>query len=222
MNVLLIEDDAETADQVAHVLKSQGHDVDVCEDGLSGAVFARSCNYAALVVDRMLPGCDGLSLVKGLRDEGYETPILLITALSGIDDRVEGLESGADDYLSKPFALSELLARVNAIARRCGRNDQEPTVLKFGGLEVNLIRRTLIRDGVQIGLGALEFSLLAYLMRNANNVATRAMLLENVWDLHFEPGTNIVETHISRLRSKLGSGVSIRNIREVGYSLRLC
>jgi two-component system OmpR family response regulator len=222
MKILLIEDDGETAAGVTHALRAQGHEVETSADGSDGARRARAGDYAALIVDRMLPGLDGLSLVKGLRADGIRTPILFLTTMSGIDDRVEGLEGGADDYLTKPFAAPELLARVNAITRRAD-SQGEPAVLHAAELEMNLIRRTVSRTGHAVELQAMEFKLLEYLMRNAGRVVTRAMLLEHVWELHFDPRTNIVETHMSRLRAKLDCGLGgelIRTIRGTGYVLR--
>jgi two-component system, OmpR family, response regulator len=222
MKILLIEDDGEMAEGVTHALRAHGHEVDTSADGREGAARARAGNYGALIVDRMLPGQDGLSLVKALRADGIRTPILFLTTMGGIDDRVEGLEGGADDYLTKPFAAPELLARVNAITRRSDAHG-EATVLKAVGLEMDLIRRTVSREGRPVTLQPQEFRLLEYLMRNADRVVTRAMLLEHVWDLHFDPRTNIVETHISRLRAKLDCGLGgeiIRTIRGAGYILR--
>jgi two-component system OmpR family response regulator len=222
MKILLIEDDSEMAEGVTHALRAHGHEVDASADGREGATKARAGNYAALIVDRMLPGRDGLSLVKALRADGIRTPILFLTTMGGIDDRVEGLEGGADDYLTKPFAAPELLARVNAITRRADAQG-EATVLKAVGLEMDLIRRTVSRESRPVMLQPQEFRLLEYLMRNADRVVTRAMLLEHVWDLHFDPRTNIVETHISRLRAKIDCGLGgeiIRTIRGTGYILR--
>ena len=222
MKILLIEDDPETAENVAHALRAQGHEVDACADGLEGAAWARERDHAAMIVDRMLPGLDGLSLVRDLRAEGVDTPILLLTTMSGIDDRVEGLEGGADDYLAKPFAASELLARLGAITRRADMQSHHKTVLRVAELEMDLIRRTVMRGSRPVELQAQEFRLLEYLMRHAGQAVTRAMLLENVWDLHFDPRTNIVETHMSRLRAKLdnGGGELIHTIRGTGYVLR--
>jgi len=222
MKILLIEDDGEMAEGVTYALRSHGHEVETSANGRDGVALARTHNYAALIVDRMLPELDGLSLVRELRAEGVRTPILFLTTMSGIDDRVEGLEGGADDYLTKPFATPELLARVNAITRRA-ESQGETTTLKAGGLEMDLIRRTVTRQGRPVMLQAQEFKLLEYLLRNAERVVTRAMLLEHVWDLHFDPRTNIVETHMSRLRTKLDCGLGgevIRTIRGTGYILR--
>jgi two-component system OmpR family response regulator len=223
MKILLIEDDREMADHIGHTLQAHGHAVETCGDGQTGLALAREGAHAVLIVDRMLPELDGLKLVKRLRAEGSHVPILLLTTMAGIDDRVEGLESGADDYLTKPFAFAELLARVNAITRRNDTKAGEPVLLKSCGLEMDLIRRTVTREGRPVELQPQEFRLLEYLVRNAGQVVTRTMLLENVWDLHFDPRTNIVETHMSRLRTKLDrshGGELIRTIRGAGYVLR--
>ena len=223
MKILLIEDDEETSSHIVYALTGAGHEVTVSPDGLQGLEQAQAGGYAALIVDRMLPGQDGLSLVRRLRAEANSTPVLFLTTMSGLDDRVEGLQAGGDDYLAKPFAFPELLARVNAIARRGVHQESEPVRLRAADLEMDLIRRTVYRAGKAIELQAQEFRLLEYLMRNMGRIVTRAMLLENVWDLHFDPRTNIVETHMSRLRSKVdrGFGVElIRTLRGVGYVLR--
>ena len=221
MKLLLIEDDSETAGHIVHALTGHGHAVERVDNGADGFARARAGDHAALIVDRMLPGLDGLSLVRNLRDEGLQTPVLMLTTMSGLDDRVEGLEGGADDYLVKPFAYSELLARVHAITRRI--EARETTRLRLADLEMDLIRRTVLRAGKNIDLQPQEFRLLEFLLRNAGRVVTRAMLLENVWDLHFDPRTNIVETHLSRLRSKVDRGFDselIHTLRGVGYVLR--
>lgn len=223
MKILLIEDDPETAGHIHHMLGMQGHAVDVVGDGEAGLDQARSNSYAALIVDRMLPRLDGLSLVRTLHAEGNQTPVLFLTTMNGIDDRVAGLEGGGDDYLTKPFAFSELLARVNAITRRADSARQgEPTSLQVSDLKIDLIRRKVQRGSKSIELQAQEFRLLEYLMRNVGRVVTRTMLLQNVWDLHFDPRTNIVETHISRLRSKVDRGHGaelIHTLRGAGYIL---
>lgn len=223
MKILLIEDDPETAGHIQHMLAMQGHAVDVAGDGEAGLDQAGSNSYAALIVDRMLPRLDGLSLVRKLRAEGNQTPVLFLTTMNGIDDRVAGLEGGGDDYLTKPFAFSELLARVNAITRRADLARQgEPTSLQVSDLKMDLIRRKVQRGSKSIELQAQEFRLLEYLMRNVGRVVTRTMLLQNVWDLHFDPRTNIVETHISRLRSKVDRGHGaelIHTLRGAGYIL---
>lgn len=220
MRVLLIEDDRETCAFVAQALRDRGHDVATAFDGADGLASAGSDGYDALVVDRMLPKIDGLSLVRRLRSQGKRVPVLLLTTMNGLNDRVEGLEGGADDYLAKPFATAELIARVNAIVRRGGG---EVTRLSVCDLEMDLLRRTVRRDGRTVELQPQEFRLLEYLVRNAGRVVTRAMLLENVWDLHFDPRTNVVETHMSRLRSKVDRGFPaelIQTVRGAGYMLR--
>ena len=221
MRLLLVEDDAETADHIVHALTGHGHLVETARDGAQGLARARAGDHDALIVDRMLPQMDGLSLVRHLRSEGRQTPVLMLTTMSKLNDRVEGLEGGADDYLVKPFAFAELLARVHAITRR--NEAQETTKLRLADLEMDLIRRTVTRGARSIDLQPQEFRLLEYLLRNTGKVVTRAMLLENVWDLHFDPRTNIVETHISRLRSKIDRGFArelIQTLRCVGYILR--
>lgn len=221
MKILLIEDDPETADHICHALRAQGHEVEESRDGTAGLAAAQGGQHAALIVDRMLPGLDGLSLVKRLRAEGSQTPVLFLTTMSGIDDRVAGLNGGGDDYLTKPFALVELVARINAIARR--GDSRQPVTLHAGDLEMDLIRRTVHRGGKAVDLQPQEFKLLEYMLRNAGRVVTRSMLLENVWELHFDPRTNIVETHMSRLRAKMDRGHPIElihTIRGNGYILR--
>ena len=223
MKILLVEDNLETSAYVAGGLREAGHAVDCAYTGPDGLTHARTGWYSALIVDRMLPEMDGLTLMKTLRSEGSDTPVLFLTTMSGIDDRVEGLEAGADDYLVKPFALSELAARLNALARRASRGAAAPINLAVGDLEIDLLARTVTRAGNAIELQAQEFKLLEYMMRNAGNVVTRAMLLENVWGLHFDPHTNVVETHMSRLRSKVDRGFGcelIQTVRGSGYLIR--
>ncbi|MEJ2433738.1 MAG: response regulator transcription factor [Pseudolabrys sp.] len=222
MKVLVIEDDAETAAYIVNGLIEQGHVVDYAGSGREGLLLAGSGGYDVAIVDRMLPGLDGLSLVKMLRDKGVGTAVLFLTNLGGIDDRVEGLEAGGDDYLVKPFALPELLARVNALGRRPAIGAAE-TVLRVADLELDLIKRSVVRGGRAIDLQPREFKLLECLMRYAGRVVTRTMLLEKVWDFHFDPKTNIVETHMSRLRGKVDRGFAgelIHTVRGAGYSLR--
>ncbi|MBS0535504.1 MAG: response regulator transcription factor [Proteobacteria bacterium] len=221
MNVLLIEDDAETADYIVAGLVEHGHHVDRAEDGVNGLALAGNDRYEVAIVDRMLPGLDGLTLVKRLRSAGLRTPILFLTNLGGLDDRVEGLNAGGDDYLVKPFAFPELLARVNALGRRPVAATE--TVLRVGDLEMNLLDRGVKRAGRPVLLQPREFRLLECLMRQAGRVVTRTMLLEMVWDFHFDPKTNIVETHISRLRAKIDRGQThelIHTVRGAGYSIR--
>jgi two-component system OmpR family response regulator len=221
MKILVIEDDKQTADYVVGGFAEEGHDIDHSGSGPNGLELACTRDYDVMIVDRMLPGLDGLSIVRALRSSGRDTPVIFLTAVGGVDDRVEGLEAGADDYLLKPFAFSELLARVNALCRRAPSRKEE-TALKVGPLEMNLIARTVVREGVAIDLQPKEFRLLEYLMRNRGRVLTRTMLLERVWDFHFDPKTNVVETHVSRLRSKVDKPFEkemIRTIRGAGYSL---
>jgi two-component system OmpR family response regulator len=221
MKILLIEDDPETAGHICHALRTHGHEVDETQNGPDGLARAQSGQYTALIVDRMLPGLDGLSVVRQLRAEGCRTPVLFLTTMSGIDDRVAGLNVGGDDYLTKPFALAELMARINAITRR--GESGPPVTLRADNLEMDLIRRTVHREGKEVDLQPQEFRLLEYMLRNAGQLVTRNMLLENVWDLHFDPRTNIVETHMSRLRGKMDRGYArelIHTVRGNGYILR--
>jgi two-component system OmpR family response regulator len=221
MKILLVEDDSETAAYVARGLRERGHAVDHAGTGKDGLRFATHEPYDVMVVDRMLPELDGLSMVKAVRDAGVRTPTLFLTTLGGVDDRVEGLEAGADDYLVKPFALAELAARVTALGRRPPM--AQTTSLRVGELEMDLLARSVTRAGRRIELQAQEFKLLEYLMRHAEQVVTRTMLLEKVWDFHFDPRTNIVETHISRLRSKIDKGFEaplLHTIRGAGYVIR--
>jgi two-component system, OmpR family, response regulator len=222
MRILLIEDDQETAAYIARGFSEHGHSVDHRAAARDGLTAGSSGDYDVLIVDRMLPEMDGLALVKVLRGTGVKTPILFLTTMTGIDDRVEGLNAGGDDYLAKPFNFFELLARANALTRRPPLSEQT-TVLRVGDLEMNLIKRE-VRRGVQpVDLQQREFQLLEFLMRHAGHVVTRTMLLEGVWDYHFDPKTNIVETHISRLRSKIDKGRPtelLLTIRGSGYCLR--
>ncbi len=223
MKVLVIEDDAETAAYILRGLHEHGHVADHVVDGQDGLLMAVGGPYDVLVVDRMLPGIDGLGLVRTLRGAGVKTPVLFLTALRGVGDRVQGLEAGGDDYLVKPFAFAELLARLHALARRPPLSDV-PTALRVADLELDLLRRTVTRCGEPVELQPREFRLLEFLVRHADRVVTRTMLLEGVWDFHFDPRTNIVETHISRLRSKISRGGTdpelIHTVRGSGYALR--
>ncbi len=223
MRVLIIEDDEEGAAFLASGIAERGHEADVARNGRDGLVMATGPQrYDLVIVDRMLPELDGLSLVKAMRAAGSATPALFLTSLSGIDDRVEGLEAGGDDYLVKPFAFTELMARLTALARRPTLG-AEPTVLVVGDLEMDLIRRTVKRGGHSIDLQPREFQLLEFLMRSEGRVVTRSMLLEKVWLFHFDPQTNIVETHMSRLRAKVDRGQAtplIHTLRGAGYTLR--
>jgi two-component system, OmpR family, response regulator len=222
MKILLIEDDRQTADYIVRGMRELGHVVDAAADGRDGLFLASGGAYDLLIVDRMLPGLDGLALVKTVRGAGVATPVLFLTTMGGIDDRVEALEAGGDDYLVKPFAFAELAARVNALGRRPPLA-AEQTVLRVADLELDLVRRTAKRRGELIELQPREFRLLEYLMRNAGRVVTRTMLLEHVWEFHFDPKTSVVETHVSRLRSKINgeSGPElIHTVRGAGYCLR--
>jgi two-component system OmpR family response regulator len=202
MKILVIEDDKKTGGYIADGLRQEGHSVDLIANGAEGLVQASVGNYDVLIVDRMLPGIDGVSLVKTLRGARNRTPVLLLTSLGGVDDRIEGLNAGADDYLVKPFAFGELSARIAALARRPQMQD-EPTVLKAADLEMNLLTRKVTRAGQPIDLLPREFALLEHLLRRKGRVQTRTMLMEAVWDIHFDPMTNVVDTHISRLRRKV-------------------
>jgi two-component system OmpR family response regulator len=222
MRILIIEDDAATAAHVANGLKEVGHLVDHAPNARDGLFLATGHAYDVMIVDRMLGGMDGLGIVKTLRSTGVKTPVLFLTALSGIDERVSGLEAGADDYLIKPFAFSELLARIEALARRPPIATVQ-TELRVADLQLDLVKRTATRSGRRIDLQPREFRLLEYLMKNAGRVVTRTMLLEHVWEFHFDPKTNIVETHISRLRAKMDRGQGpelIQTVRGSGYMLR--
>ncbi len=222
MKLLIVEDDKDTSAYLKKALSEAGHAVDVANSGRDGLLLAAGETYDVMVLDRMLPQVDGLTILRTIRASGVKTPVLLLTALGGIDDRVEGLEAGSDDYLIKPFALAELMARVNALARRPPPQAVQ-TALKVADLELNLLQRTVTRGGRRIELQPREFQLLEYLMRHAGRVVTRTMLLEAVWDFHFDPKTNIVETHISRLRSKVDRGHGrelIQTLRGAGYCLR--
>jgi two-component system OmpR family response regulator len=223
VKILIVEDDRENASFLKERLEELGHAVAVASNGREGLFLAAEARYDVIVLDRMLPELDGVGLVRMLRRAGVPTPVLFLTNLSGIDDRVEGLEAGGDDYLVKPFAFSEFLARVIALARRPPLTDDR-TVLTIADLEMDLIKRSVRRAGAAIDLQPREFQLLEYLLRNEGRVVTRTMLLEHVWDFHFDPKTNIVETHISRLRSKIDRGQAvelIHTLRGAGYSLRV-
>lgn len=222
MRILLVEDDAETAGFVAKGLGESGYSVDRACDGKDGLVQALGDDYDLAIVDRMLPGLDGLSLVEALRKAGKATPVLFLSALGEVDERVRGLRAGGDDYLAKPFAFSELLARVEALLRRPSGTSAE-TVLREGDLEMDLLARRVKRAGVEIPLQPREFSLLECLLRSAGRVVTRTMLLEQVWGYHFDPQTNVIDVHISRLRQKIDRDFDkplLQTVRGAGYSLR--
>ena len=222
MKILLLEDDTATRDHVRRSLEQAGHVVDACSEGRDAIFLATGEAYGVLIVDRMVPGVDGLSVVKALRISGVTTPALFLTAMGGVEDRVEGLEAGGDDYLVKPFAMTELLARVAALGRR-QPIAESATVLRVADLEMDLIKRTVTRAGQRIELQAQEFKLLEYLLRHEGQIVTRTMLLENVWSFHFDPGTNLIESHISRLRAKIDRGFErelIQTVRGAGYRVR--
>ncbi len=218
MNILLVEDEEALAAYLQKGLRDSGHDIDYAGRGDRGLEMANTGNYDLMIVDRMLPGLDGLTLVKSLREKGSHCPVLILSNLGGLDDRVEGLNAGADDYLPKPFAFSELLARVNALLRRPPLS-QEPQILKLGDLELDRIRRKVTRAGATVTLQPREFSLLEYLLLHQEQIITRTMLLAGVWNYHFDPKTHIVETHMSRLRSKVGNDL-IHTVRGSGYTIR--
>ncbi len=222
MRVLVVEDDREAASWLLKGLKEAGHIVDLAGDGETGLALAREGVHDAIIMDRMLPRMDGLTAIETLRDEGILTPVLILSALDDVDDKVSGLRSGGDDYLGKPYAFSELLARLEGLHRR--RASEPPlTRLKVADLEIDLLARTVHRAGKTILLQPREFKLLEYLMRNAGRVVTRTMLLENVWDYHFDPQTNVIDVHISRLRSKIDKDFDqplLQTVRGAGYSIR--
>jgi two-component system OmpR family response regulator len=220
MHILLVEDDAELAGSLRGQFHEQGYQVDHCADGDSGLSSACATEYQVIVLDRMLPRLDGLSLVRELRTRGVMTPVIYLTTMSGIDDRVQGLEAGGDDYLVKPFAFAELLARVRVLSRRPGNANDAAVRLTLGAFELDLLKRTVVRAGKQIDLLPQEFRLLEYFARNPDRVLTRRMLLENVWGIHFDPQTSVVESHISRLRAKVNQGFDvdvIQTVRGTGY-----
>ncbi|HEY0270345.1 MAG TPA: response regulator transcription factor [Sphingomonas sp.] len=221
MKLLLLEDDEATRTQAARQLTAAGHIVEACATGTDALFMATQGDYGVLILDRMVPGLDGLSVLKALRAAGIRTPALLLTAMDGIDDRVEGLEAGADDYLVKPFAAAELIARVNALSRRPPMSDTAVTAT-VGDLIIDRVRRTVARAGQRIELQAQEFKLLDYLIQHSGEVVTRTMLLENVWSFHFDPQTNVIESHMSRLRAKVDRGFGkelIQTVRGAGYRI---
>jgi two-component system, OmpR family, response regulator len=223
MKVLVIEDDAETRDYIARGLREEGHLVEAVSDGKAGVFRAADVPFDLLIVDRMLPGIDGLAAVKSLRAMGVATPVLFLTAMGAIADRVAGLDAGGDDYLVKPFSFAELKARAAALARRPPLREAEESILRVGDLELDRLRRSVQRGATTIELQPREFQLLEFLMLNAGRVVTRTMLLEHVWDFHFDPRTNIVETHISRIRAKVDKDSEqplIHTVRGAGYVIR--
>lgn len=222
MKILVIEDDQATADYIARGLAEEGHATEVARNGKDGLFLAMSENFDAIVTDRMLPPPDGLSIVRTLRASAISTPVLVLTALGDVERRVEGLDAGADDYLAKPFAFSELHARLRALARRPATADKAETELVVGSLRMDLLRRIVTLGGTQIEVLPTEWRLLEYMMRHPGQVLTRTMLLERVWDFAFDPTTNVVDVHVSRLRRKLEGPEGpalIRTIRGAGYVL---
>ncbi len=220
--ILVIEDDRETATQISDYLKTSGYHVDFALNGDDGLRLGRSSTYSVMTVDRMLPGLDGLVIIRRLREAEVRTPALIISALGEVDDRVRGLRAGGDDYLVKPFAFSELLARVEALARRSTAVVKE-TVLRVGDLELDLVSRTANRNGRPIKLLPREFQVLEYLIRNEGHVVPRTMLLERVWDLHFDPNTNIIDVYVGRVRRKVDVDQAyplIHTVRGVGFCVR--
>jgi two-component system, OmpR family, response regulator len=220
MRILVVEDDAKIASFVVNGLKQSGFAVDRAPDGDEGHILAGTTSYDAAVIDIMLPKMDGLSLVQRLRKEGVRMPVIFLSAKASVDDRVKGLQAGGDDYLTKPFAFSELLARVQALIRRA-TNAAEPTRLTVGDLHLDLLTREVVRAGEKIDLQAREFALLEYLMRHAGRVVTKTMILEHIWDYSFDPQTNVVDVLVHRLRSKIDKGKQLlHTIRGVGYVLK--
>jgi len=222
VKLLLIEDDTQTADFVRRGLGEHGHTTDHAATGVDGLTAAIVGSYDAIILDRNLPTLDGLSVLKSLRAQGNRTPVLILSALGQVDDRIAGLRAGGDDYLPKPFSFAELIARVEAIARRHGDEDVAAGVRQTGSLTLDLLARTAIRNGKRIELLNKEFQLLDYLTRHAGQVVTRTMLMEAIWDYNFDPGTNVVDVHVSRLRAKIDGAEDppmIRTIRGAGYRL---
>lgn len=225
MRLLIIEDDAQAIAYLAKAFREAGHLADQATDGLDGYALAREGQYDVLIVDRMLPKLDGLSLIRSLREQGVTTPVLILSALGQVDDRVKGLRAGGDDYLPKPYAFSELLARAEVLARRGApaQGNAEATAYRVGALELDRLSHRVTRGTQEIVLQPREFRLLEYLMRHAGQVVTRTMLLEHVWDYHFDPQTNVIDVHVSRLRAKIDKGFEhpmIHTVRGAGYMLR--
>ena len=221
MRLLIIEDDRDAADYLVKAFREAGHVADHAADGEEGLALASNERYDVLVVDRLLPKLDGLSVIGALRAKGVSTPALILSALGAVDDRVKGLRAGGDDYLPKPYSFAELIARIEALARRQG--GREETVYRVGDLELDRLSHRVARGNEEIVLQPREFRLLEYLMKHAGQVVTRTMLLENVWDYHFDPQTNVIDVHISRLRSKIDKGFAhplLHTVRGAGYMIR--
>jgi two-component system, OmpR family, response regulator len=222
MKILVVEDDRDAAQWLSNGFRESGHTVDIAYDGEQGLGLALTNEHDVLIVDRMLPKLDGLALIRKARDEGVGTPVLILSAMGDVDERVRGLRAGGDDYLAKPYAFSELLARVEGLGRRSGTEILE-TKLRAGDMEIDLLSRTVTRSGKPIVLQPREFKLLEYLVRNAGHIVTRTMLLENVWDYHFDPQTNVIDVHVSRLRAKIDKGFDpplLHTVRGAGYMIR--
>jgi len=220
--ILVVEDDPVTAEQLADWLANDGYQIDLAADGNTALSLGRSADYAVMTIDRMLPGIDGITVIRQLREDGIITPALILSALGEVDDRVRGLRAGGDDYLVKPFAFVELLARIEALVRRSAVVVKE-TVLRVGSLELDLVSRTAKRSGQDLGLRPREFEVLAYLVRNQGQVVSRAMLWQHVWDLHFDPTTNIIDVYVGRVRRKVDPQHTyplIHTVRGVGFCLR--
>ena len=223
MRVLVVEDDPEVAAFLVKGLKEHGHNVDQAADGNNGLFLATGEDYDVMIIDRMLPGLDGLAIVKSVRAAGKTTPMLILSALGDVDARVEGLGAGSDDYLTKPFAFSELLARLDALVRRNRQSAASETTLRVADLELDQLTRVVRRGGQTVDLQPREYRLLEYLMQNAGRVVTRTMLLEQVWDYHFDPQTNIIDVHVSRLRGKIDKDFDkplLQTVRGAGYMIR--
>jgi two-component system OmpR family response regulator len=218
--ILVIEDDVETAEEIASCLSASGFEAEQCLDGARGLELALSEPFDAITLDRLLPNCDGLQVVKTLREAGLETPVLMVSALSDVDDRVTGLRAGGDDYLIKPFAPTELVARLEVLLRRHRRADKAELSIRVGDLELDLVSREAVRDGRRIELLPMEFQLLEFMMRNAGQSLSRRMIFETVWEYYFDPGTNLIDVHVGRLRKKIdapGAPSLIKTERGVGY-----
>jgi two-component system, OmpR family, response regulator len=223
MRILIIEDDRDAAAYLVKAFREAGHSVDQAADGVTGYDLAQEGGYDVAIFDRMLPKMDGLSLIGALRAQKIETPVLILSALGQVDDRVKGLRAGGDDYLAKPYAFSELLARVEALARRQPKGAPEETVYRLGDLVLDRLSHKVTRAGEEIALQPREFRLLEYLMQNAGKVVTRTMLLEHVWDYHFDPQTNVIDVHVSRLRAKIDRDFEaqlLHTVRGAGYMIR--
>ena len=223
MRILIIEDDRDAAAYLVKAFREAGHAVDHAADGVGGYDLAQEGGYDVAIVDRLLPKMDGLALIGALRAQKIETPVLILSALGQVDDRVKGLRAGGDDYLAKPYAFSELLARVEALARRRPRGAPEETVYRLGDLALDRLSHKVTRAGEEIVLQPREFRLLEYLLQNAGKVVTRTMLLEHVWDYHFDPQTNVIDVHVSRLRAKIDRDFDVallHTVRGAGYMIR--